>query len=111
MNRDLLVLLKTNNYLRAIDVRLGNPTNTFTQVNEKSWKIYKNEIGKNLTLWQFCKQAFNYYYLKLGLFFYYVAVQARWYLGLQVSQEELEDFELDFIEHKSAQSESRLKTC
>lgn len=51
MNRDLLVLLKINNYLRAIDVRLGNPTNTFTQVNEKTWEVYKREIGKNLTMW------------------------------------------------------------
>ena len=74
MNRDLLVLLKINNYLRAIDVRLGNPTNTFTQVNEKTWEVYKREIGKNLTMWQYCRQAFNYYYLKFGLFFYYVAV-------------------------------------
>lgn len=74
MNRDLLVLLKINNYLRAIDVRLGNPTNTFTQVNEKTWEVYKREIGKNLNMWQYCRQAFNYYYLKFGLFFYYVAV-------------------------------------
>jgi len=74
MNRDLLVLLKTNNYLRAIDLRLGNPTNTFTQVNEKTWNVYRNEIGKKLSLWEFCRQAFNYYYLRFGLFVYYMGV-------------------------------------
>ena len=29
MKRELLLVLKTNQYLRSIDVRLGNPTNTF----------------------------------------------------------------------------------
>ena len=100
MNRDLLILMKTNHYLRAIDIRLGNPTNTFTQVNEVTWKVYKNEVGKNHTLWQYCRQAYRFYYLKFGLFLYYVSVQCRRMLGLSVSQEELEDMEMDFIEHK-----------
>ena len=30
MNRDLVILFKANHYLRSIDVKLGNPTNTFT---------------------------------------------------------------------------------
>lgn len=30
MNRDLVILMKTNHYLRSIDAKLGNPTNTFT---------------------------------------------------------------------------------
>ncbi len=29
IKRELLLILKTNNYLRAIDKRIGNPTNTF----------------------------------------------------------------------------------
>ena len=29
MKRELLLVLKTNNYLRAIDKRLGNPYNSF----------------------------------------------------------------------------------
>lgn len=74
MNRDLLILMKTNHYLRAIDIRLGNPTNTFTQVNDITWKVYKNEIGKNKTFWQYCRQAYSYYYLKFGLFLYYMSV-------------------------------------
>lgn len=41
-----------------------------------------------------------FYYLKFGLFFLYISVSVRRMLGFQVSQDELEDFELDFIEHK-----------
>lgn len=37
IKRELLLVLKTNNYLRAIDKRLGNPTNTFNTVNEITW--------------------------------------------------------------------------
>jgi hypothetical protein len=37
IKRELLLVMKTNNYLRAIDRRLGNPTNTFAVVNEVSW--------------------------------------------------------------------------
>jgi len=40
MNRELLILMKTNHYLRQIDMRLGNPTNTFNQVNNVTWKIF-----------------------------------------------------------------------
>ena len=29
MKKELLLVLKTNNYLRAIDRRLGNPNNSF----------------------------------------------------------------------------------
>lgn len=49
MNRDLLILMKTNHYLRSIDIKLGNPTNTFTQVNEATWKVFKEEVGKNMS--------------------------------------------------------------
>ena len=37
IKRELLLVLKTNNYLRAIDRRLGNPTNTFNTINEITW--------------------------------------------------------------------------
>ena len=46
MNRDLVILMKTNHYLRSIDVKLGNPTNTFTQVNNITWKVFKETKGK-----------------------------------------------------------------
>ena len=40
MHSDLLLVLKTNNYLRAIDRRLGSPNNTFNSINEITWQVY-----------------------------------------------------------------------
>ena len=37
VNRDLLLVLKTNNYLRTIDMRLGSPGNSFYTINDVSW--------------------------------------------------------------------------
>lgn len=44
VNRDLLLVLKTNNYLRTIDMRLGSPGNSFFTINDISWSVYKEEI-------------------------------------------------------------------
>ena len=85
MNRDLLILMKTNHYLRSIDVKLGNPTNTFNQVNEITWKVFKHEVGKNLTFWQYSREVYKFYFLKFGLIFYYLAIQLRRMLGLHIS--------------------------
>ena len=40
MNSDLLLILKTNNYLKAIDRRLGNPNNTFNIINDITWRVF-----------------------------------------------------------------------
>ena len=85
MNRDLVILMKTNHYLRSIDVKLGNPTNTFTQVNNMTWKVFKESVGKDLSYLQYFRHAFAFYYLKFGLFFMYLSVQCRRMLGLSVS--------------------------
>ena len=45
IKRELLLVMKTNNYLRAIDRRLGNPNNTFNVVNNVTWSVYRKEIG------------------------------------------------------------------
>ena len=37
IKRELLLILKTNSYLRAIDLRLGNPNNTFNTINNITW--------------------------------------------------------------------------
>lgn len=100
MNRDLLILMKTNHYLRAIDTKLGHPTNSFNQVNEATWEVFKREVGKNLSSWDYAREAWKFYYLKFGLFFYYISVACRRMIGLSVSREELEDFDMDFTEHK-----------
>ena len=51
MKRELLLVLKTNNYLKAIDKRLGNPNNTFNTINEVTWDVYKREIRPKLSSW------------------------------------------------------------
>ncbi len=52
MDKDLLLVLKTNNYLRTIDMRLGSPGNSFHVINKISWQVYRNEImnGKKLSM-------------------------------------------------------------
>ena len=45
IKRELLLVMKTNNYLRAIDRRLGNPNNTFNVINNVTWGVYQKEIS------------------------------------------------------------------
>lgn len=46
IKRELLLVMKTNNYLRAIDRRLGNPNNTFSVINDVTWKVFRSEISQ-----------------------------------------------------------------
>lgn len=46
IKRELLLILKTNNYLRAIDKRLGNPNNTYNTINEVTWKVFREELSQ-----------------------------------------------------------------
>lgn len=46
IKRELLLVMKTNNYLRTIDKRLGNPNNTFNIINNVTWDVFSNEISK-----------------------------------------------------------------
>jgi hypothetical protein len=45
IKRELLLILKTNSYLKSIDKRLGNPNNTFDTINNITWKIYCRELA------------------------------------------------------------------
>lgn len=98
MDRELLILFKTNDYLRAIDKRLGNPTNTFNIINDISWRVYRKEICKDLTIWKYMREISRYYFLKIGLFIAYLNVRFRAAFGMKVDAGELEDFDLDVIE-------------
>lgn len=101
MHRELLLILKTNNYLRAIDKRLGNPTNTYNIINNITWKIYCKEVAfkaeKTETL-QFFMDCYRYYIIKLFLGLNFFRVRLLSMFGVKVTQEELEDFELDYVE-------------
>ena len=102
IKRELLLVLKTNNYLRAIDRRLGNPNNTFNTINEETWTVFWNEVSYDMSYYATVREFFRYYLLKMGLFVLYLNVRARSALGLQVDAEELKDFELDVIESDGA---------
>ena len=44
IKRELLLVLKTNNYLKSIDARLGNPNNSFMVINEVTWRVFSKEL-------------------------------------------------------------------
>lgn len=46
MKRELLLIFKTNDYLRAIDNRLGQPANTFNIINDYTWRVFQEELVK-----------------------------------------------------------------
>ena len=102
IKRELLLVLKTNNYLRAIDRRLGNPNNTFNTINEETWKVFWREVSHDMSVYATIREFFRYYLLKMGLFVLYLNVWARSALGFQVDADELKDFELDVIESDGA---------
>ena len=87
--------MKTNNYLRAIDRRLGNPVNTFAVVNDISWQVYRADVAPHLSRWTFLRELFRYYLLKIGLAAAYAGVRLRQVFGLRISDDEMLDFELD----------------
>ena len=64
IKRELLLILKTNNYLRAIDKRLGNPNNTYNIINNVTWNVYCNEMA-SLSHWDYYKELGQYYILKV----------------------------------------------
>jgi len=92
-----LLVLKTNNYLRAIDRRLGNPTNTFNTINEITWRVYWREVSEDMSFYSILREIFRYGFLKVGLYLMYLRVRLRSALGLSVDENELKDFELDVM--------------
>ena len=70
IKRELLLILKTNNYLRAIDKRLGNPNNTYNIINNITWNIYKREIAQRGNSWDYFREFYRYYFLKFLLAMY-----------------------------------------
>ena len=97
IKRELLLVLKTNNYLRAIDRRLGNPTNTFMTINEITWDVYWREVSYDMSYYSLFREFWRYQILRVGLFAMYMSVRMRSALGLQVDEDELKDFELDVM--------------
>ena len=78
IKRELLLILKTNNYLRIIDKRLGNPANTYNSINEITWKIYCKEVAyksERTDTWNFVKETTLYYFIRLLLYLQYAKIR------------------------------------
>lgn len=95
LKRELLLLMKTNNYLRAIDRRLGNPNNTFAVINDFTWAVFSTELRKQMGYWAYMKEFFRYQFLNIVLFAMYLNLRIRIGLGLSVDENKLQDFDLD----------------
>ena len=89
MDQELIILFKTNDYLRSIDKRLGNPTNTFNVINEVTWRVYRKEVCSTLSRGEYWREVARFYLIKFGLYLAYLYVKIRSTLGLQVDEEEL----------------------
>lgn len=102
---ELLLVLKTNDYLRSIDRRLGNPNNTFSVINNVSWEVYSREVTKNMTQFQIMKQRMRFWFVKMGLFAMYVSLRVRIMFGMYYDPEALQDFDLDVVHSGEATPE------
>lgn len=97
IKRELLLILKTNNYLRAIDKRLGNPNNTYNIINNVTWKVYKNEMA-SFGHWEYYQELCKYFFLKFLLGANLMKIRFLQMFGVKASIEELQDFDLDYNE-------------
>ena len=89
IKRELLLLLKTNNYLRAIDKRLGNPNNTYNIINNVTWGVYCNEVAKKRSFWDYYRELGSYFFLKLYFALYIMKIKIQGMFGYKASAEEL----------------------
>jgi aarF domain-containing kinase len=95
IKRELLLVLKTNNYLKSIDSRLGNPNNSFTVINDVSWHVFSKELRQRVTGKVYWTEFYRYYRLKFLLFFYRLYIRVKQAFGYKASEDELQDFELE----------------
>ena len=95
IKRELLLILKTNNYLRAIDKRLGNPNNTYNIINNVTWKVYNAEIA-DMSNFDYYKEICKFWFLKFLMNMYVCKIHVQSWFGVKASQEEMQDFELDY---------------
>lgn len=95
IKRELLLVLKTNNYLKSIDSRLGNPNNSFTVINDVSWHVFSTELRPRITWTMYWREFWRYYWLKFLLGLYRMKIRFMQCFGYKASPEELEDFELE----------------
>ena len=95
IKRELLLVLKTNNYLKSIDARLGNPNNSFTVINDVTWKVFSRELRTHVTSPVYWREAFRYYWIRFLLGLYKISIRVKQAFGYKASPEELQDFDIE----------------
>lgn len=95
IKRELLLVLKTNNYLKSIDSRLGNPNNSFTIINNVSWKVFRTELRPRMSSGTYYREYWRYYKLKVLLFLYRQWILLKQLFGYKASPDEMQDFEIE----------------
>ena len=95
IKRELLLILKTNNYLKSIDSRLGNPNNSFTIINDVSWHVFRTELRQTTSFKVYWREFYRYYYLKAILCMYGFYIRVKQLFGYKASPDELQDFDLE----------------
>ena len=80
-------------------MKLGSPGNTFTQLHKMTWEVYRDEIlpRRKLSRLRYWKEVVYHYFMVLLFKLFFFGVRLRAMFGLQVTQEELKDFELDTV--------------
>ena len=95
IKRELLLILKTNNYLRAIDKRLGNPNNTYNTINDVTWRVFCKELAHENKM-DYYKEYLHYFTIKFYFFIMLLKIRVQSVFGIKASQEELENFDIDY---------------
>ena len=51
VNRKILLVFKTRDYLTSLDMKLGKPHNTFKILNDVSYDVFNEEVISKLPFW------------------------------------------------------------
>ena len=97
IKRELLLILKTNNYLRAIDKRLGNPNNTYNTINEVTWNVFCKELAHENRM-DYFREYMYYVTIKMYMMMMLFKIKFQSLFGIKASIEELQNFDLDYNE-------------
>jgi len=97
IKRELLLILKTNNYLRAIDKRLGNPNNTYNTINEVTWSVFCKELAHENRM-DYFREYMYYVTIKMYMMMMLFKIKFQSLFGIKASIEELQNFDLDYNE-------------
>jgi len=92
IRKEILLLFKTNDFLRAIDSRIGNPVNNFSIMNNYIWKALSMEDNGMVRM----KDMWSFYKLKIYFMVYNFVLWFKYKLGI-IQKEEIENLDIEFF--------------